>query len=316
MTPGQFTLAPNTPSDIPKLMQPTTPSKYLLIGLAVFLIAFSLAVFAKPVTVTDDRGVAVTFDAPPQRIISLLPSLTESICALGKCANLVGIDRFSNWPKSIQDLPKLGGMGDINLERIAQLKPDVVLLEKSSPVISRLNDLGIKTFTLDVKSMGDEKRALQKLDLILGTSESARVWNQIEQELTRASKQLNLDRKTLRVYFEVNPAPFAAGKSSFIGEILSRLGLLNIMPESLGPFPKINPEFVVKTKPDFIFLSESTEEDIQKRPGWNTIPAVLNQRICTFNAQQNDVLVRPGPRMGEAALIISQCIQEKMSSSR
>ncbi len=297
-------------------MQTSTPSRYLLVGVALFLIAFSLAVFAKPVTAVDDRGIAITFDTPPQRIISLLPSLTESVCALGKCSSLVGIDRFSNWPKSIQDLPKLGGMGDTNLERIIQLKPNVVLLEKSSPLITRLNDLGIKTFALDVKSMGDEERALKKLDLVLGTSESARVWNQIEQEITRASKQLNLDGKPLRVYFEVNPAPFAAGKSSFIGEILSRLGLVNIIPESLGPFPKINPEFVVQAKPDLILLSESTIVDIERRPGWNTIPAVAKQRICTFDAQQNDVLVRPGPRMGEAALIISQCIQEKMSSSR
>ena len=297
-------------------IQASTRFHYLLVGLALFFLAFSLAVFAKPVSVADDRGVVVTFDAPPQRIISLLPSLTESICALGKCANLVGIDRFSNWPKSIQDLPKLGGMADINLERIVQLKPDVVLLDKASPVITRLNDLGIKTFALDVKSMEDEERALKKLDLVLGTSESARVWNQIQQEITRANKQLNLDGKTLRVYFEVNPAPFAAGRSSFIGEILTHLALTNIIPQSLGPFPKINPEFVVQSKPDLILLSESTATDIQKRPGWNTIPAVSKNRICTFDARQNDVLVRPGPRMGEAALIISQCIQEKMSLSR
>ncbi len=297
-------------------MQTSTPSRYLLVGVALFLIAFSLAVFAKPVTVVDDRGIAITFDTPPQRIISLLPSLTESVCALGKCSSLVGIDRFSNWPKSVQDLPKLGGMGDINLERIIQLKPNVVLLEKASPLITRLNDLGIKTFALDVKSMGDEERILKKLDLVLSTSESARVWNQIEQEITRASKQLNLDGKPLRVYFEVSPAPFAAGKSSFIGGILSQLGLTNIIPESLGPFPKINPEFVVQAKPDLILLSESTIVDIERRPGWKTIPAVAKQRICIFDAQQNDVLVRPGPRMGEAALIISQCIQEKMSSSR
>lgn len=294
----------------------STRLHYLLVGLALFFLAFSLAVFAKPVTVQDDRGTTLTFEVPPQRIISLLPSVTESVCALGKCANLVGIDRFSNWPKSIQHLPKLGGMGDINIEQIIQLKPDVVLLEKASPVINRLQSLGIKTFALDIKSMDDEKRALEKLDLVLGTSEGARVWNQIQQEMTRASKQLNLDGKDLRVYFEVNPAPFAAGRNSFIGEILSRLGLMNIIPESLGPFPKINPEFVVQTKPDLIFLSESTTADIQKRPGWNTIPAVIKQRLCTFNAQQNDVLVRPGPRMGEAALIISQCVQEKMSSSR
>lgn len=297
-------------------MQISMLYRYLAIGFALFLLGLSLGIFAAPISVTDDRGVSVVFDKPPQRVVSLLPSLTESVCALGKCSTLVGIDRFSNWPKSIQNLPKLGGIGDINIERIVQLKPDVVLLEKASPVIARLNGLGIKTFALDVKSMNDEERALQKLDAVLGSSESTRVWNQIQQEIMRASKQLSSREKNTSVYFEVNPAPFAAGGASFIGEILSRLDLVNIIPKSLGPFPKINPEFVVQAKPDVILLTESTASDIQKRPGWSSIPAVSNNRICVFTGEQNDVLVRPGPRMGEAALIISQCIQEKMSSSR
>jgi len=296
--------------------RPSTCLNYLQVGAVLFLLGFSLTAFSSPISVTDDRGVAVVFDKPPQRIISLLPSLTESVCALGKCGSLVGVDRFSNWPKSIQDLPKLGGMGDVNIERIVQLKPDVVLLEKASPVIIRLNGLGIKTVALDVKSMGDEERALKKLDAILGTAESGRVWNQIQQQLMRANKQLSLLQKNIRVYFEVNPAPFAAGKTSFIGEILSQLNLMNIIPDSLGPFPKINPEFVVQAKPEIILLTGSTIADIQKRPGWNSIPAISKNRICVFTSEQNDILVRPGPRMGEAALIIAQCIQEKMSSSQ
>ena len=298
------------------MIQPSSRSRYLAVGVVLFLLGFSLAVFAAPMSVTDDRGVEVVFEKPPQRIVSLLPSLTESVCALGKCGALVGIDRFSNWPKSIQNLPKLGGVGDVNIERIVQLKPDVVLLEKASPVIARLNSLGIQTFALDIKSMGDEERALKKLDLVLGVSESSRVWNQIQKEVMRANKQLSLKGGNIRVYFEVNPAPYAAGGPSFIGEILSKLNLINIIPESLGPFPKINPEFVVQARPDVILLTESTIADIQKRPGWNAIPAVSKNRICVFTSEQNDVLVRPGPRMGEAALIISQCIQEKMSSSR
>jgi iron complex transport system substrate-binding protein len=164
--------------------------------------------------------------------------------------------------------------------------------------------------------MSDEERVLQKLDAVFGTSESTRLWNQIQKEIVRASKQIPSSEKNIRVYFEVNPAPFAAGRSSFIGDILTRLGLVNIIPESVGPFPKINPEFVVQSKPDVILLTESTVAVIQKRPGWSSIPAVMRNHICTFSTDQNDVLVRPGPRMGEAALIISQCIQEKMSSSR
>jgi len=298
------------------MMRPSTRTGYLASGVALFLIGFSLVVFAESISVADDSGVVVSFSKPPERVISLLPSLTESVCALGKCSTLVGVDRFSNWPKSIKDLPKIGGMGDINIERIVQLKPDVVLLEKNSPAITRLNGLGIQTFALDIKSMSDEERALQKLDRVLGTSESARVWNQIQQEITRANKQLLSRDKTISVYFEINPAPFAAGRSSFIGDILTRLGLVNIVPESLGPFPKINPEFVVQSKPEIILLSTSSLADIQNRPGWKSIPAIAKNRVCIFTADQNDVLVRPGPRMGEAALIISECIQEKMSSSR
>jgi iron complex transport system substrate-binding protein len=297
-------------------MQPSTRSCYLASGVALFLISFSLVVFAESISVADDSGVSVSFSKPPVRVISLLPSLTESVCALGKCSTLVGVDRFSNWPKSIQDLPKLGGIGDINIERIVQLKPDVVLLERASPVIARLNGLGIKTFALDIKSMSDEERVLQKLDAVLGTSESTRVWNQIQKEIMRASKQLPSKEKSVHVYFEVNPASYAAGGSSFIGEILSQLNLINIIPDSLGPFPKINPEFVVQAKPEIILLTGSTIADIQKRPGWSFIPAVSKNRICVFTAEQNDILVRPGPRMGEAALIISKCITEKMSSSQ
>jgi iron complex transport system substrate-binding protein len=296
--------------------QPSILTRYLAGGVFLFLLGFSLAIFAAPVSVVDDQGVVVMFDKPPQRVVSLLPSLTESVCALGKCGALVGVDRFSNWPLSIQELPKLGGMSDVNIERIVQLKPDVVLLEKASPTIARLNSLGVRTFALDVKSMGDEKRALKKLDTLLGTSESARVWNQIQKEIMRANRQLSSKGGNISVYFEVNPAPFAAGRSSFIGEILTQLNLVNVIPESLGPFPKINPEFVVQAKPDVILLTESTIVDIQKRPGWNSIPAVKRNRICSFTTDQNDVLVRPGPRMGEAALIISQCIQGKMSSSQ
>ena len=284
-------------------------------GLGIVLCGFfgsSLAV----VELIDDRGRTISLQSPPQRLISLLPSLTESICALGKCSQLVGVDRFSNWPLSLQNLPKLGGISDSNLEAIVQLKPDLVMVEKSSPIISRLEDLRIPVMAFDVKTMADEERTLKKLDLALGSKESGRVWNQIQAEIMRANKQLDGSQKNMRVYFEVNAAPYAAGRSSFIGELLTRLELSNIIPESLGPFPKINPEFVVQAKPQIIMLSDTSVADMKKRPGWSDIPAITQNRICAFKKDQGDIIARPGPRMGEAALILSQCIAEKVSSSK
>jgi len=299
-----------------KITQPLTQAQYVWVGVVLFLLFFSLGLLASPITVADDGGDTLTLNNPPQRVISLLPSLTESVCALGKCNTLVGTDRYSNWPKSIDLLPKLGAIGDFNIERIVQLKPDLVLLEKASPLIPRLKSLGIATLGFDIKSMEDEHRTLQKLDLVFATTQGQRVWDQIQMQIVRSAKQLPASPKNISVYFEVNPAPYAAGRSSFIGEILNSLGLMNIIPASLGPFPKINPEFVVKARPQVILISETQVSQLKKRPGWSTIPAISQNKICTFTPEENDILVRPGPRMGEAAFIISECIQKKMSSSQ
>jgi len=166
----------------------TLPLSSFKICLGVVLCGF-LALTQAATEVIDDRGKSIVFNAPPQRLISLLPSLTESICALGKCSNLVGIDRFSNWPLSLQTLPKLGGISDSNLEGIVQLKPDLVLVDRSSPIIARLEGLHIPVMAFDIKTMADEERALKKMGLALGSNESDRVWKQIQAEITRANKQ-------------------------------------------------------------------------------------------------------------------------------
>jgi iron complex transport system substrate-binding protein len=264
------------------------------------------------ISIKDDRGVEVHFNAPAQRVVSMLPSLTESVCALGKCSVLVGVDRFSNWPKSLDALPRLGGIADANIEGIVRLKPDLVLVEKSSPLIPRLQSLGIPVMAFDVRSMADVQRTLRQLDMALGSTESGAVWDRIQLEIARANRSLSLPQKAARVYFEVNAAPFAAGKTSFIGELLDRLGMQNIATEKMGAFPKINPEFVVQSKPDLIMSTEASPKQLAQRPGWKSIPAIQGNRICFFTAAQADVLVRPGPRMGEAAVLIADCAMRSL----
>src|SRR5690606_5183911 len=83
---------------------------------------------AHAITITDDRGRILHLDAPPQRVVSLLPSLTESVCALQQCHRLVGVDRYSNWPEQVRGLPQVGGGIDPNVEAIVALRPDLVLL--------------------------------------------------------------------------------------------------------------------------------------------------------------------------------------------
>ena len=286
-------------------------SKNLLLSIAVCF-SFVGASASASIAIKDDRNTTVILSAPAQRVISMLPSLTESVCSLGKCSVLVGVDRFSNWPKSVDALPRLGGIADANIEGIIRLKPDLVLVEKSSPLIARLQSLGISVMAFDVQTMADVQRTLRKLDVVLGTTESGAVWERIQLDIARASRALSPSQKAARVYFEVNPAPFAAGKTSFIGELLDRLGMQNIATEKMGAYPKINPEFVVQARPDLMMATEASPKQLAQRPGWKSIPAIEANRICFFSAAQSDVLVRPGPRMGDAAALIADCAMRSL----
>jgi len=275
---------------------------------AGWLCALGLAVQAT--VVVDERGVGVELTRPPQRIVTVLPSLTESVCALGACDRLVGVDRYSNWPASVRALPQVGGGIDPNVEAIVALKPDVVLLAKSSRVTDRLEALGLKVVVLEPKNHADVRRVLEALARVLGTGDATAVWRAIDASVSAAAQSLPERVKRTRVYFEVNSAPYAAGEASFIGETLARLGARNIVPAALGPFPKLNPEFVVRADPDLIMVGERSAQGLEQRPGWGRIKAVREGRICRFTAEQSDVLVRPGPRMGEAARLMAECLQE------
>ena len=266
---------------------------------------------AHAIDVVDDRGVTVSLPQPPQRIVSLLPSITETVCALGGCNRLVGVDRYSNWPASVRALPQLGGGIDPNVEAVVAQKPDVVLLAKSSRVVERLEALGLKVLVLEPKNHADMRRVLDKVGQVLGTDDAQRVWREIDASVSAAAQSLPPRAKHLRVYYEVNGGPYAAGESSFMGETLTRLGAKNIVPAALGPFPKINPEFVVRANPDVIMVGERGAQELEKRPGWAGMRAVRDRRICRFTADESDVLVRPGPRMGEAARIMARCLADK-----
>ena len=272
--------------------------------------ALSVVGAAQAFEVIDDRGVTVTFAQPPQRIVSLLPSLTETVCELGQCQRLVGVDRYSDYPLSVRALPQVGGGLDPNIEAIVALKPDVVLMATSSRAGERLQSLGIKVVSLEPKSHADVRRVLEKIGQVLDVPDAQRVWRVIDAAMSAAAQSLPASVKQTRVYFEVNRAPYAAGETSFIGETLSRLGAQNIVPAKLGPFPKLNPEYVVRANPDVIMVGDRNYAGMEGRPGWAGIRAIKEHRVCVFPVAQSDVVVRPGPRMAEGARILAQCLQK------
>ena len=275
---------------------------------ALLVALLPLTALAQP-TLRDDRGVAVAMAVPPQRIVSLLPSLTESVCVLGACARLVGTDRFSNWPASVAALPKLGGLDDAQIERIVALKPDVVLVAPSARVIERLEAIGLKVIVLDSRDHADVKHALTLLAAVLGTPAAAdRAWAGIEADIADAAARVPARRRGQRVYFEIDATPYAAGAGSFIGQTLARLGLGNIVPAEMGPFPKLNPEYIVRAQPDIVMAARRDLPAMPRRPGWSTLRALRSGQTCGFDAAQDELLTRSGPRMGEAARVLADCL--------
>ena len=247
--------------------------------------------------------------APPQRIVSLVPGLTESLCALGACARLVGTDRYSNWPAEVQSLPKLGGLDDAQVERIAALRPDLVLAAPSARAVQRLQALGLRVVVLHTRSHQDVRHNLLLLGAELGDPAQAQdLWRRIEQQMAEAAARVPAALRGRSVYFEVESSPYAAGPASFIGETLARLGLHNIVPAVLGPFPKLSPEFVVRAQPEVVIAEARNLRDMAQRPGWAALRALQRQQLCSYAGEHYEVLVRPGPRMGLAALQLADCL--------
>ena len=265
----------------------------------------------------DDAGQTTHFDVAPARIVSLLPSLTETVCALGACDRLVGVDRYSNWPASVQKLPQVGGGLDPNVEAVVALKPDVVLIGVSSRASVRLRALGLRVVALEPKTLAGMRRATERLGALLQQPQAAvALLRQIDAGVQAAAQSVPAAARGQRVYYEVDAAPHAAGRGTFIDELLTTLGLVNIIDASLGPYPKINPELVVRADPDLIMISQQGAAQLARRPGWAQLRALRQGHVCAFDAEQRDILVRPGPRIPEAALLMADCAAHRMPAEK
>lgn len=279
-----------------------------LLTLLTVLSSLPLAAQAQA-SVRDHRGVEVRFNAPPQRIVTLLPSLTESVCALGACGSIVGTDRYSNAPAMVLGLPKLGGLDDVQIERIVALRPDVVLAAKSIRAVDRLEALGLKVLAFDSDNHAQVQNSLQLIGDFLGRAAQARdLWQAIEAEIQAAAASVPARLRGQVVYFEVDATPYVAGASSFVGQTLARLQLDNIAPASMGAFPKLNPEHVVRVQPQVLIGAQANLASMAQRPGWTLLRALQTRQVCALDAAQYELVTRPGPRLGRAAQALADCL--------
>ncbi len=285
----------------------------LRLSLAALLAALALA-FAptsSAQTVVDDLGREVTLTAPPAAVVSLLPSHTETLCALGACDLIVGIDRHTNVAE-LDDLPRLGDPFAPDLEAIVALEPDLVLVDEYSGLHAALEDLGLTVFAGSPQTVDETYAYFATLGDLLGKDAEAealvqRLMAEVEEVVAAVS---GVDRPT--VFIEIDPTPFTVGPGSYVHELLTFAGGENVVPATLGQFPQVDPEFVVAADPDVILLLDApfgvTAQSVTERPGWAGVAAARTGRVIELSQEAADAISRAGPRLAEAVRALAELL--------
>lgn len=271
-----------------------------------------------PVTVQAGNG-PVVIPSRPERIVSLSPSATESLFAVGAGPQVVAVDDQSNHPA---EAPRSDLSGfQPNVEAIIARKPDLIVLSNDTDgVVAKLGKLNVPVLLEPAAGRLDEAYD-QIADLGAATGNKARstelvagMRKQIEELAAAAPKG-----KNLTYYHELDKTPYSATSTTFIGQIYGLFGLTNIAdkaPEAAGGYPKLSAEFVAKADPDLVFLADTkccgqSRETLAKRPGWSKLSAIKNDRVVALD---DDVASRWGPRVVDLAKQVGDAVQKATNS--
>ncbi len=257
-----------------------------------------------PLQLRDDRGKTVLVTKEPKRIVALLPSFTELLFALGVGDRVLGVDDFSEYPPEVNRLPRLGGLYDTHLEGVLSLAPDLVLISDPNGAAAALEQNGIAVWAGDALKFEDVFRVMSAVGKMVGKPAEAKgLSDRIRGEVASIEDRLRGSRR-VRVYYEIDPTPYTAGPSSFIGEMLARAGGDNVVPNGLGDFPKISPEAVIAGDPEVIV--GASLQDVAGRPGWSAIAAVRSGRVYKLSPAESHVVVCPGPRIAAGIEVLAR----------
>ena len=257
-------------------------------------------------------------DAVPSRIVSLSPAATEILFAVGAQDQIVARTNLCNYPKEAEKIPAVGGFDAklFSLENIISFNPDFVYLTDGmhNHLIEPLTSYGIKIYVSKANSLNDVLEEIQTIAEITGHKENgAKCVESIRKEFAQAqeeTKKLNLAKKPA-VYWEIWNAPYMSiGSASFLNEIIELAGLNNIFGTLNQEYPVVSEETIIARNPDIIlFASDAnlSKEDFMKRGSWKNIAALKNGRVYCIDA---DLMTRPGPRVGKAALALSEIAKQ------
>ena len=275
-----------------------------------------------PLEFTDGLGRLVTLAETPQRIVSLAPSATEILYAVGAGAQMVGRDSFSNYPEEAKTLADVGGsMGSYSYEVVTNLNPDlVVAAEINTPEqVKALEDLGLTVYYIaNPVSLDGLYSILETIGQITGHADTAtKLVDSLKTRVDIVAAKTATITSTPLVFYELDgsePAkPWTAGPGTFIDLLITKAGGKNVGSVLSGSWAQISAEELLLQNPQIILLGDAaygtTPEQVAARAGWNTIDAVVNGKVFAFN---DDLVSRPGPRLVDALEELSKLLHPEL----
>ncbi|MCY8511324.1 ABC transporter substrate-binding protein [Bacillus mojavensis] len=270
---------------------------------------------AFPVTIDDASNEDVTIKKEPEKIVSLMPSNTEIIYALGLGDKVVGVTKNDTYPKEVKQVEKVGDM-NVNVEKVISLKPDLVLAHESSmsasaDAIKQLKDAGIPVLTVnDAQSFAEVYKSIEMIGEAAGVEKKAgQLVNSMKsdlQEIKEKAKSISKDEEK-SVFIEVSPDPdiYTTGKDTFMNEMLNVIHAKNAAADQKG-WVQMTDEAIVKLNPDTIVTTDGVKADaVEKRDGWSGINAVKHHRVYDVDP---DLVTRSGPRLIEGVEELAESI--------
>ncbi|OBR66901.1 ABC transporter substrate-binding protein [Paenibacillus oryzae] len=263
-----------------------------------------------PLTITDETGTELTFEKAPGAVVTLVPSETETIFAIGGGSTVVGVDQWSNYPEEANSIAKIGDM-KTNIEAVAALNPELILANSSmnGDAITQLRELGYAVYATNPKTYDAVVAKVEELGKIMNLQEKAgevaKHMTDVKQQVTDAVK----GAEAKKVFLEFSPG-YTVGSGEFLDELITLAGGVNIA-SSVAGWHEVNAEEVITQNPEIIIYPDFGEEKssiltaIESRPGWETIDAVKNKNMHMVT---NDPLVRVGPRLADGLLEVAKVI--------
>jgi len=274
------------------------------------------------IRLTDGLGRTVVLSHPAQRIVSMAPSNTEILFAIGAGAQVAGRDMFSDYPEAAKSLPDIGGsMGQFSMEQIVALKPDLVLAaELNTPEqVQAMEQLGLTVYYLkNPTNLEGLYTNLETVGLLSGQdAKAAALAQSLKARVAAVDARIATVTNKPSVFYELDstdPAkPYTAGPGSYVDLLIARAGGTNVGAALKGQWAQMSLEQLVVANPHFILLGDAaygaTPASLNTRPGWETLSAIRQARVLVFD---DNTVSRPGPRLVDGLEALAKILHPEL----